>query len=68
MSRYFVKSAHIASPSPDGRQCDWYTEDQHSITVHEHELETWTGLYDEHGMEIHRCEKGPLGFLPGRGS
>lgn len=62
MSRYFVKSAHIASPSPDGGYCEWYAEDQPSVTVHEKDFETWTGLYDIRGGEIHRTETIPIGF------
>jgi len=33
-----------------------------SITVHEDELETWTGLLNASGEEIHRTERISLGF------
>jgi len=33
-----------------------------SFTVHEDELETFTGILDHRGHEIHRCERIRMGF------
>lgn len=63
MSRYFTKAAVIGTPDPSdsGRPMDVY-DDTRSMTVHEDELETWTGLLDAKGREIHRSERIALGF------
>jgi hypothetical protein len=63
MSRYFTKSAVIVTPDPSdsGRPMDVYS-DIGQMTVHEDVLETWTGLLDAQGNEIHRSERVPLGF------
>ena len=63
MSRYFVKSALVITPSEhdSGRHMDVYDESR-SMTVHEDDLETFTGLLDARGAEIHRSERIPLGF------
>lgn len=63
MSRYFTRAAVVCTPSQhDGNRLldDWQSAP--SCTVHEDEKETFTGLYDQHGHEIHRSERGPLGF------
>lgn len=59
MSRYFTK--------PQNRSVcdDVYDEDfapLPAFTVHEDEVETWTGLIDPHGREIHRSERIRMGF------
>ena len=63
MSRYFVKNALVITPSEhdSGRHMDVYDESR-SMTVHEDDLDTFTGIYDASGGEIHRSERIPLGF------
>lgn len=63
MSRYFTKQAVVVTPS------QWGSDDPlddfggpTAMTVHEDELETFTGLLDARGAEIHRSERIPLGF------
>lgn len=34
-----------------------------SMTIHEDDKETFTGLYDASGQQIHRTERVPLGFI-----
>ena len=62
MSRYFTKNSFVYNPG----LADEHWEDepvQHpSFTVHEDDLETFTGILNRHGQEIHRSEKIPLGF------
>ena len=63
MSRYFVKSINIITPDPEDSNFDLDTDsNEKSMTVHADELETWTGLLDVRGMEIHRSETIPMGF------
>lgn len=63
MTRYFTKSINIITPNPEDSRFDLDTDTQEkSMTVHEDDLETWTGLLDARGMEIHRSETIPMGF------
>ena len=67
MSRYFTKSINIITPDPEDSNYDLDTDsNEKSMAVHEDELETWTGLLDARGMEIHRAEAIPMGFHRGR--
>lgn len=63
MSRYFTKAAVVCTPSPQDadRQLDDFFPVP-SMMVHEDELETFTGLYDARGFEIHRTERIAMGF------
>lgn len=63
MSRYFTRAAVVGTPSPqDGdRMLDDFGTGP-SMTVHEDEKETFTGLFDASGHEIHRSERIALGF------
>lgn len=63
MSRYFTRAAVICSPSQSDsdRTLDEFGGGA-SMTVHEDELETFTGLYDASGQQIHRTERIALGF------
>lgn len=63
MSRYFTKSAVVGTPDPSdsGRPLEIF-DDGRSLTVHEDDIETWTGLLNARGEEIHRSERVPLGF------
>lgn len=63
MSRYFTRAAFVCTPS----QHDADTPLNEfgavpSMTVHEDDLDTFTGLYDAAGHEIHRSERIALGF------
>lgn len=60
MSRYFTKPRSAYCEDEDD-----YVEFgplQPAFTVHEDELETWTGLLDASGQEIHRSERIRMGF------
>jgi len=63
MSRYFTRAAIVCTPAQHDadRPLDEFGGGG-SMTVHEDDLETFTGLYDAQGREIHRSERGPLGF------
>lgn len=64
MSRYFTRAAHVCTPSQ--HDADTPLSDFSaplSMMVHEDEKETFTGLYDAAGKEIHRSERVPLGFI-----
>lgn len=62
MSRHYVKGSFFFDPS----QSDGYWEDESAqcpaFTVHEDELETFTGILNRHGQEIHRSERIAMGF------
>ncbi len=63
MSRYFTRAIREVTPDPEDSFYD--LDDFHgsdSITVHEDDLETFTGLLDSRGHEIHRCERIQMGF------
>lgn len=63
MSRYFTRAAIVCTPSQhDSNRLldDWQVAP--GFTVHEDEKETFTGLYDATGQEIHRSERIGLGF------
>lgn len=63
MSRYFTRAAIVCTPSP--HDADRHLDDfgsGASMTVHENDPETFTGLYDASGQEIHRSERIALGF------
>lgn len=63
MSRYFTKAAYVGSPDPEDAFYPMNAQSgATSMTVHEDELETWTGLYNAQGEEIHRTERVALGF------
>jgi len=62
MSRYFTRASWTYDP---GRMDEWDDEEPAqlpSFTVHEDELETFTGILDHRGHEIHRCERIRMGF------
>ncbi|WP_370372556.1 hypothetical protein [Henriciella pelagia] len=65
MSRYFTKAARVVTPDPED---GFYDLDEFAqpptMTVHEQDLETWTGLLDVRGNEIHRTETIRLGIWP----
>jgi hypothetical protein len=63
MSRYFTRAAIIGTPSPfnSGYMLD-ADSGLRTVTVHEDDLETFTGLLDASGHEIHRSERIALGF------
>jgi len=67
VTRYFTKSAHIATPSQDGYPCDWVSEPLPQVTVTETFEESFTGLYDLRGREIHCQRKGMLGIDTDKG-
>jgi hypothetical protein len=63
MSRYFTRAAIIGTPNPS--DSDYMLDADNgarSLTVHEDQKETFTGLYDASGQEIHRSERIALGF------
>ena len=63
MSRYFTRAAVIGTPSPwDSDSMLDCRHDGRSLTIHEDDLETFTGLLDASGQEIHRSERIALGF------
>ena len=63
MSRYFTRAAVIGTPDPiDSEYMLDCRHDQRSITLHENELETFTGLYNASGEPIHRTERIAMGF------
>jgi len=63
MTRYFTKSINVITPDPEDSHFDLETgRREQSVTVSEDDLDTWTGLLDAHGMEIHRCERIAMGF------
>lgn len=67
MSRYFVRAALIGTPHPmDSDHLLNADRSAATLTVHEDDLETFTGLYDAAGHEIHRSERIVLGFGRGR--
>jgi hypothetical protein len=63
MSRYFTRTAVVCTPHPmdSGALLDGFGGAS-SMTVHEEQLETFTGIYDARGEEIHRTERIALGF------
>lgn len=64
MSRYFTRAAIIGTPDPvDSGYMLEAGSSPASMTVHEVERETFTGLFDASGREIHRSERVPLGFI-----
>lgn len=65
MSRYFTRSAHVVTPDPsDSDQPMSVYDDSRTMMVHEDVFDTWTGLYDARGAEIHRTERIAMGFRP----
>lgn len=63
MSRYFTRSAVVCTPHPmDSDSLLDSFGGGPSMTVHEDDLETFTGLYDARGEQIHRTERVALGF------
>lgn len=63
MSRYFTRAITVMTPDPDdsGKHLPIF-DDSRSMTIHEDELETFTGLYNARGEEIHRTERITMGF------
>lgn len=62
MSRYFTRSAR-----PKACECEDFEDplDRSGITAHEvyeQDWETFTGILDHRGNEIHRCEQIQMGF------
>ena len=68
MSRYFTRAITVMTPDPEdsARPMQVY-DDTRSMTVHEDNLETWTGLYNAKGEEIHRSERVAMGFCAKEG-
>ncbi|HBX95001.1 MAG: hypothetical protein GOVbin52_50 [Prokaryotic dsDNA virus sp.] len=60
MSRYFTKPA---ARGVDSTVCYDDFAPLPAFTVHEDERETWTGLLDADGREIHRSERVRMGFI-----
>jgi hypothetical protein len=59
-----ARAAVIGTPSPFNSGYMLDADGGHaSMTVHEDEKETFTGLFDAAGQEIHRSERVPLGFV-----
>tara|TARA_Y100001947_G_C10334035_1_gene302209 strand:- start:1725 stop:1928 length:204 start_codon:yes stop_codon:yes gene_type:complete len=60
MSRYFTRTSR-----PKAYWEDEEPMERSGVTaseVHEQDFETWTGLLDHRGHEIHRCETIQIGF------
>lgn len=62
MTRYFTKSGVFYQPEEPAWDYDDEPAGGPSIDVHIDDEETFTGLLDRRGNEIHRSERIPLGF------
>ncbi len=60
MTRYFTQASN--SKADDLLYEDEYGPQLPAFTVHEEIPETWTGLLDKDGNEIHRTERIKMGF------
>ncbi len=59
MTRYVSRKPRAAFIGDELTEYDF--PERQSLTVHDDEIETWTGLLDASGNELHRMQD-PIGF------
>ena len=60
--KYIAKPPRIRSERWNVNWCEEEYDEKSSITVHEDDKETFSGIYDANGNEMHRVLQ-PIGFI-----